>query len=429
MTKPGVGRTLRATVLRVVTLAVCITALTACAGRPASSGGTVRVVGSWEGSELDAFLAVVAPFERRTGIQVLYSGTRDLRGAIGDALSRADPPDVAGLEGPAHMRELAEAGALMDLTHAIDVQAYKSSVAPTFVDLGTAGDRLVGTFVKSTLKGLIWYDPAKLRRGVPHTLSELADMAQLAMKGPTREWCVGLESAESSGWPGTDWIESFLLHDAGLGAYDRWVAGDLPWRSEAVRRAFESFGRVVAADAVFGGVEGALTTNFADAGDPLFADPPGCLLMLQGSFMPAFFDADGREPGRDYDFFPFPETDSSAGSSVIGGGDLMALMTTSPQAADLMDYLVSPEAQQLWVTRGGALSVNRRVSDYPNAVVSREASLLVDAAHFRFDGSDLMPASMNAAFWKAVLDFAADQSRLDDLLADLDAIQDTAYGH
>ena len=33
------------------------------------------------------------------------------------------------------------------------------------------------------------------------------------------EWCVGLASQQTSGWPGTDWIEDILLHQAGPARY------------------------------------------------------------------------------------------------------------------------------------------------------------------------------------------------------------------
>ena len=34
---------------------------------------------------------------------------------------------------------------------------------------------------------------------------------------------------------------------------------------------------------------------------------------------------------------------------------------------------------------------------------------------------------MNEAFWQAILDFTADESRLDQILAQLDAVQAVAY--
>jgi alpha-glucoside transport system substrate-binding protein len=399
----------------------------ACAQPSASGGGTVRVIGAWEGTELDAFLAVVAPFEERTGIDVIYLGTRDLRGVIADGLASGDPPDVAGLEGPAHMEELARAGALRDLTTAIDVQAYKAAVAPTFIDLGSSDNRLVGVFVKAAVKGLIWYSPSAYRRGMPTSWDDLQRLAQMGLRDTTRAWCVGLESAASSGWPGTDWIESFVLHQNGDDVYDEWVAGDLAWTSDEIRRAFLEYGQVVADDAVYGGSAGALAANFADAGAPLFTNPPGCLFLHQGSFMPAFFESAGLVAGTDFDFFAFPPMAGVEHSAVIGAGDLFGLFTDDPSAAQLLEYLVSAEAQQIWVDHGGALSVNQEVTDYPNDVMRREAEVLSGAAQFRFDGSDMMPPDLNAAFWQAILDFTADQSRLSEILDELERVRATSY--
>jgi alpha-glucoside transport system substrate-binding protein len=363
---------------------------------------------------------VIRPFQDRTGIRVDAITTRDLRGAIADGIASGHPPDIVGLEGPAHLRELAATGALVDLGSIIDLRRYKESVAPTFVDLGSVDGELRGVFLKATVKGLLWYNPAVFRRGVPTGFADLHWMAEPYLRAETRLWCVGLSSRESSGWPGTDLIESFLIHQSGVDAYDRWVEGDLAWTSPEVRRAFEAYGRVVAEDAVHGGVTGAIETAFEDAGDPLFTDPPGCLFLHQGSFMPAFFEADGHEPGVDYDFLPFPAIEPRHAGAVIGAGDLFGMLTDTPAARELMRYLVSAEAQELLVASGGALSVDQRVDAYPNDLVRREAELLTGATSFRFDASDLMPPAVNTAFWRGVLDFTRDPSRLSEILERLD---------
>ena len=41
-------------------------------------GGVVTVIGTWGGSEQESFLAMVAPFEEQTGIDVQFTGTRDI---------------------------------------------------------------------------------------------------------------------------------------------------------------------------------------------------------------------------------------------------------------------------------------------------------------------------------------------------------------
>ena len=403
--------------------------LASCAfGSTPSLSGTVEVLGSWTGEELAAFRAALAPWEERTGVSVDYSSTRDLTGVLQRRIAAGSPPDLAGLAGPAQMRELARSGALKDLGDVLDLGAYRSEVAPTFIELGTVDGRLVGIFLRSTVKGLVWYDPVVFQLGTPHTWDELQRMAAQARDRATSEWCVGLASLESSGWPGTDLVEQFLLRQGGPDAYDEWVAGDLRWTSNEVRRAFESYGQMVAEGSVHDGVLGALRTDFGTAGAPLFSDPPGCLFLVQGSFMPAFFEEAGQVGGEDYDFFPFPELSPAYGGAVIGAGDLFGLVTDNAAAQDLMRYLVSSEAQSLWVQQGGSLSVNARVVDYPDPISQRAAELLTGADLFRFDASDLMPAAMNAAFYQAVLDYTTDQSRLNSILAQLDAVRQAAYG-
>ena len=402
--------------------------LSGCGTPSVSTPATVRVLGSWTGEELATFRAVIAPFEKKSGVKIEYASTRDLRGVLQRELASGSPPDIAGLDGPGHMRELAGVGALHDLSDTVEIGKYRSAVAPTFIDLGTVDGRLVGVFVRSSVKGLIWYQPSLFELGTPTTWDELQRMASQMASRASAEWCVGLASQESSGWPGTDWIEQFLLRGSGPRAYDAWVAGTLPWSSPEVRRAFLAYGQVVAEGAVFGGKAGAVRTDFRDAGGPLFTDPPGCLFMSQGSFMASFFDEAGKKSHADYDFFPFPELSDTYAGSVIGGGDLFGLLTDNPAAAALIRYLVSDEAQTLWVSRGGgSLSVKATVTDYPDSVTERAARLLTSAKVFRFDGSDLMPRAMTAAFYTAVLQFTEDQSELDSILAGLDAVRITAY--
>jgi alpha-glucoside transport system substrate-binding protein len=325
------------------------------------------------------------------------------------------------------MSALARAGILKDVSSAIDLGAYKAVTAPTFVELGTVENRLVGVFIRASVKGLVWYDPHVLGAVMPGTWDDLQRLIDRTTGPDTRTWCLGLASAESSGWPGTDWIEDFLLRQSGPVVYDEWVAGNQAWTSPEVRRAFEAYGAVAAAPSVYGGPAAAVSTEFSEAGNPLFTSPPGCLFLHQGSFMQAFFEAAGMSAGSDFDFFPFPSLGTPYDGSVIGGGDLFGLITDRPAARALLRYLVGPEAQGIWVSQGGTLSVNQGVKDYPDPVSARAAELLRQAARFRFDASDLMPSEMTAAFLSGVLAFTADQRQLDQVLTELDGVRRTAY--
>jgi len=414
--------------LLVVLILAGLAASAACQVGASPKAGPVVVVGSWTGSERIALESVLAKFTEEHGQPVEYIETRDLDGVIDQRLDDGLALDLAGIDGPRHLAHLVGQGALVPLAGAIDLGAYKSDVAPTFVELGSVDERPYGVFIKSSVKGLIWYATDSITRTLPVTWDEMERHIPAADGGAERLWCVGLESGASSGWPGTDWIETILIRHSGPDVYDNWVAGRQPWNSPELTRAFQMYGQVVADDAVHDGSIGAISTDFTQAGEALFTDPPGCVFYQQGSFVVPFLAGESRRPGADFDFFPFPQITEAYDGAVVGGGDLMGLFSDNPAAADLISYLVSEEGQQAWVdTVGGALSINARVDDYPNSVARRAAQLLVSARQFRFDASDQMPTQMRDAFLRGVLDFTEDQRDLPQILTRLDQVRARAY--
>jgi alpha-glucoside transport system substrate-binding protein len=101
----------------------------------------------------------------------------------------------------------------------------------------------------------------------------------------------------------------------------------------------------------------------------------------------------------------------------------------TPQARQLMKYLTTPEAQKIWVKRGGSISPNKQVaiSDYPDKLSAATAQILTSAKITEFDASDLMPDAMANAEFKGILDYVGDQAKLDSILATLDTAQTAAY--
>jgi alpha-glucoside transport system substrate-binding protein len=144
--------------------------------------------------------------------------------------------------------------------------------------------------------------------------------------------------------------------------------------------------------------------------------------------MSNFLDEAVADSGGRYAFMRFPDIDPRFRGALIGAGDLIALLRDTPGGRQLISYLMSTEAQSILVGDGGALSGNLLLEDYPSASLRQQAKLLAEAKIFRFDASDAMPDEMNRAFWRAILDFTADQSRLDAILAELDRVQAEAYG-
>ncbi|MGH8774796.1 MAG: ABC transporter substrate-binding protein [Jiangellaceae bacterium] len=397
-----------------------------------ASGGSVSVLVVWGGAELESFEAMLAPFEEETGTQVEIESTRDLNAVLETRLAGGNPPDVAGLPGPGPMAEFARNGDLQPLPQEV-LDVLEADYDEGVITDSTVDDELVGIFVKTSVKGLIWYNPAAFEAGgytVPEDWDGLTALVDDAASAGTSPWGIGLESGGDTGWPATDWIEDFVIRQSGPDVYDQWVNGELAWSSDEIRSAFEAFGQWATDDEfVSGGSNAVLTTPFGNGGDCLFAEPPGCLLHHQASFITTFFEENNpgvAAAGTTYDFFPMPGIDFDG---VVYAGDLFGMFNDTPQARALMEYLVTADAQQIWVERGGALSANQNVplEAYPDETSRRSGEFLVGAEAIRFDGSDKMPAEMNRGFFTAVLEYVQNPDNLDSVLEELDSVQESAY--
>lgn len=416
-------------------MSVAVALVTPAVGASQKIGGSVKVLAVWGGDERESFLAMVKPFEEQTGIRVEYEGTRDLNAVLTTRVQAGNPPDMAGLPGPGQMAGFARRGRLVPLDRVLDLRVLGGQYARSWLDLGNVDGKLYGIFVKAALKGLIWYNPQAFRQAgavVPKTWNELTALAdRLAQSGKT-PWCIGLESGAASGWPATDWIEDILLRSAGPQIYDRWVRHEIPWTHPAVKKAWQMFGAIATNPKyVLGGQQGVLSTNFGESPYPMFVDPPRCYLHHQATFIQGFIQKQfpNLQAVKDFNFFAMPAVDPAFAGAAIVAGDLFGMFRDTPQARALMQWLVTPEAQAIWVRRGGALSPNRKMNpeSYPDALSRNTGHLMTSAGIVRFDGSDLMPEAVNNAFWKATLDYVQNPTALDGILQRLDRIATDAY--
>jgi alpha-glucoside transport system substrate-binding protein len=396
-------------------------------------GGTVSVLAVYADAEQESFLAMIQPWADEHGVEIEYSSTRDINAQLTTQIAGGNPPDIAGLPGPGPMAQYARDGDLVPLTDVIDMDTYAAQYDSGWINAGTVDDQLVGVFTKVAVKGLIFYNPAAFEAAgytVPEDFDGVTALVDQIAADGTPPWGIGLESGAASGWPGTDWIEDFVVRQSGPDVYDQWVAGELPWTSPEITAAFEAFG-AWASDPEFvaGGPQAVINANFGNGGDCLFEDPAECYLHHQASFITGFFEdnyPDVAVAGETYDFFPMPGIEFEG---VTTAGDLFGMFNDTPQARSLIQYLTTPEAQQIWVERGGAISPSKEVplDAYPDETSMRFAEILQNAETTRFDASDLMPAAMNEAFFGAILDYVQNPENLDSILADLDTVQAEAY--
>src|SRR5262249_12391427 len=126
-------------------------------------------------------------------------------------------------------------------------------------------------------------------------------------------------------------------------------------------------------------------------------------------------------PGKGFDFFPFPSIVPANRGAITVGADVPVMVHDSPAARSFMAYLAGATAQETWIRLGGFTSVNRSVSPaaYPDPVARKVAAALTAATVTRFSAGDMMPSSLQRAWWGSMLRLVRNPGSLDDVLGSL----------
>jgi alpha-glucoside transport system substrate-binding protein len=404
-------RGLAGRVLRTLLAAACLLALA-----PACTAGTpdpLVVLGPWTGAEGEAFETALEQLDDGTGRTYTYEGTRSLRETLVSQLEADAPPDVAILNSVGELTEYARRGELKPLAPRTAERAYAPWAPTLLVD-----DKVRAYWVpmKVDLKSLVWS-----RKGASD-----ADPS----------WCVGLASQATSGWPGTDWIEDILLHQAGPALYKDWATSRLSWRDPAVRRAWTTWARLLGKRSA-ASVERSLTTSYEGAAGPAgprgLLDSPGfdCTHEHQSAFIRyVYADDDVRvEPSARY----LGGRAENATTYEVAG-DMAAVFSDDPAAQELVERLSSPAGRARWQAEAGpgVRPLFPTTTGLPPAnPTEREIDALLNSGTrtFCFDASDVMPPELRDAFHRAVLEFFRNpgESRLTSLLDQLEIIRNRLH--
>ncbi len=399
-------------------------------------GTQVTLYGGNDQDRITALRSEFEGFTAQTGIEVRLIGNPNYDDYVAQSLEAGDPPDVAIVAQPAYVRDFAREGSLIDLGAYVDIDKLKNDQSPYLVSLGTVGDdgswpasegTTYGAVVDLTLKSMIWYPVPEFRNdgfSEPKTWNELIAISDRLVRQGSVPWCMGWESGTATGWPGTDWIESLLLKDAGTEVYDDWTFHRLPFDSPSVREAFGRLGRILFTSGYV--ADGAIESPWPQAQLPMIDQHgPGCWLYLFPDFARVALPSSAA--GTSTNFFPFPSIGPDR-NALIGGGSIMSVFSDRPEVREVVRYLLSPGYGTTLI--GGSIhfiSANQRFDASRYSPFERNEAELVNAAlatdTFRFDASDLMPPEIGSKlFWDAMMRYAREgPESLDDILAELDA--------
>jgi alpha-glucoside transport system substrate-binding protein len=400
--------------------------LTGCAETSGGGGGnddvkgkTVHISGGITGSEADLLNKSFDQFTKDTGIKVEYTGDKSFEGNIVTKVQGGSAPDIAIVPQPGLLKSLIATGEVKkaDDTVSSNVDKYWSEAWKSY---GSADGTFYAAPMLANVKGYVWYSPSQFKSWgveVPKTWDDLLALTKtIQEKTGKAPWCAGFASGDASGWPGTDWIEDLVLRQSGPDVYDQWVDGKVKFTDPQIKDAFDAVGKVLLdknyVNAGFGDVKSINSTAFADVAAKV-ADGT-CALTHQASFLSSnFLDVktkDGKTPtvAPDGDVYAFVLPGLKEGETAVeGGGEFVAAFSDDAAVKKVQEFMTTPDFANARVKLGGVISANSGADpSLASSQFLQEAMKLVQDKNttFRFDASDLMPATVGSgSFWKGMV--------------------------
>jgi alpha-glucoside transport system substrate-binding protein len=428
----------------VATLGIAALALAACTGDMEEGGGdadcsdyeeygtfedaSVTIGGTILDLEADRLVESWSDFAECTGIEVDYQGSSEFEAQIAVLAEGGNAPDIGIVPQPGLLNRLATGGWLIPASESV-VANIDEWWDPVWKEYATVDGTVYAAPPMASIKGYIWYSPAEFEENgweIPTTLDELTELSEtIASETDHKPWCVGLESGEATGWPGTDWIEDFVLRQSGPDVYDQWVTHEIPFNDPAIAEAFDAVGGYLKnADMVNGGI-GDVSTQiseaFQTAGLPILDGE--CSLHHQASFYETFWNPDGGDentvaPDGTVYAFLLPPVNADDPLSVTGGGEFPVAFRDAEEVEAVRTYLASDLWANNRVSLGGVISANKGLdpSVASSPLLQQSIEILQGDTTFRFDGSDLMPGAVgSASFWQGIVEWVGGQSTADTL--------------
>ena len=383
----------------------------------------VTVGGTILDLEADRLVESWADFETCTGISVDYQGSSEFEAQIAVLAEGGNAPDVGIVPQPGLLQRLAVGGWLIPASEAVEANVDEWW-SEDWKQYGTHDGTFYAAPLMASIKGYIWYSPAEFEdKGyeVPETLDDLTALSEeIAAEGEHKPWCVGLESGDATGWPGTDWVEDYVLRLHGPEVYDQWVTHEIPFNDPRIAEAFDAVGEYLKNDGMVNGGIGDVSTQiteaFQTAGLPILDGE--CSLHHQASFYETFWNPEGGDentvaPDGTVWAFLLPPVEAGGGLNVTGGGEFPVAFRDAEEVEAFRAYLSSDTWANNRVGLGGVISANTGLDPEvaSSELLTQSIEILQDPeTTFRFDGSDLMPGAVGAdSFWKGIVEWVGGQ--------------------
>ncbi len=368
---------------------------------------------------LSSLQTIFDDFSTQTSTTIDYTEDPNISDYLLNCLSLSNCPDVAFIPNSGIIQDLIKQGSVEPLDSILpDFNTYYGAA---WRDIGSVNQTLYGLPFNANSKSMVYFSPSSfssISATKPNNWSELLATANSFVSNSQIPFSIGAESGPASGWPLTDIFENILVRTAGPEAHRDLVNHTLSWTDPSVVLAMERFTDIIGEEAyIYEGIDSIITTSFIDAFTNVF---PGSYANIYfGATFHINFLWSGAVPLVDYDYFLFPIINPDYGKPMIGGVDLVILLSNTVSAQSFIQFLAEPETGELWITSSASnISPNNAVdlNLYSNPIIKNLAEEIVNTEVFLYDLDDQLPSELQTYFWGALLDFVENQDEIPRIL-------------
>jgi len=362
------------------------------------------------------------------GIKIKYDAVSDAETFIIDNPNSSS--SIAIIPNPQGVVNLAERKLIYSLDDLIvDNNSIFNLYPNHLVSVVSHENSIYGGWTRLFPNSLIWYDISKFEQ---HNITFdsfeilLSDTKKIADQGVS-PWCANSESAASTGWVQTNWMEDVLLTKYGPNVYDEWSKLKINASNIKIFLSIKHIEDFIFYDNhVFPGPGSIISREFRNLPKVLLDDSTECFMSWSGHYFRYYIPEDYQYL-KDFAVTNVPKINFE--NAVVGIGDSIVLTKDNELSKKVISKILSKNFGETWSSYQDTefISANKNFNKQiiNNELTKYEYSIVHDALQkdlFRYDASEIMARPIGSnLLWKLFREYIKEgPQNLVQLLNELD---------
>ncbi len=341
------------------------------------------------------------------GIKIKYESVSDAETFIIDNPNSSS--SIAIIPNPQGVVNLAERKLIYSLD---DVLVDNNSIFNLYpnhlISIVSHEDSIYGGWTRLFPNSLIWYDISKFEQHnvTFDSFETLLEGTKKIADNGTSPWCANSESASSTGWVQTNWMEDVLLTKYGPKVYDEWSKLKIDASNVKIFLSIKHLEDFIFYDNhIYNGPGSIISKEFRNLPKVLLDDSIECFMSWSGHYFRYYIPEDYQYL-EDYAVTNVPKINFE--NSVVGIGDNIVLTKDNELSKKVISKILSKNFGEIWSSYqdtefiSANQNFNRQIIN--NELTKFEYSIVHDALQkdlFRYDASEIMARPIGSnLLWK-----------------------------